>query len=97
MGDAIGWFVRDRHGGGSHVFADGMSDFRDVLVSGGQLGRVSHARTRALSTPMSRAISHRILDQLNAGEADYSAQVIRRALIATGDLADNPPPRLGAA
>jgi hypothetical protein len=43
---------------------------------------------------MNRSQANRILDQLKAGEVDYSTRVIRQALFATGDLADDPPPRV---
>ena len=43
---------------------------------------------------MTAAQARRILDQLRTGDADYSDVVIRDALIASGDLVDQPPPEL---
>lgn len=43
---------------------------------------------------MTRDQGNRILDQIKAGEADYSVKAIRLALIATGDPSDNPAPPL---
>ena len=42
---------------------------------------------------MTPAQAKRILDQLRTGDADYSDGVIRDALIASGDLADQQPPK----
>lgn len=60
----------------------------DALISGGQLGRV--VRPAAQEPPaMSRSQARRILEQLRSGDADYSAKIIRLALIASGDLVES--------